>query len=227
MDNPLNILYVHNSIVVFSIEGEIYYLKEGADPPTIYTSKLLKMAIPNIDSWLYAKSHQRVSHQVLRDMAVQFVNGMRAAYTKKDLQKAVRSAAVATRKEIFEGPLAASYGKRYFIEVADPVRVETTYARHLRFKFQELLQSMGPDKLYRQLCRLWQYCNYHKPNSAAIFEKLIDRLDRQPSTPDYPDVSDLDNELVKTVQNTVLGVDSPHIMVDQDILAKVAELKKK
>lgn len=62
------------------------------------------------------------------------------------------------------------------------------------------------------------------PSAAAIFEGFIRRLGRQPTTPNYPDTTDLDNELIERVCQTVFRSQSLY-NINDEIVANVRRIQ--
>jgi len=182
------------------------------------------MAVANIDSWLQAETQQRISYQGLCDLAIAFDEGIKKGFTADDVRAIVIETVKRTRKAIFESSLSNQYGSRYFIEVANPSRIETTFGRNIGKNFEKLLNRLDADQLYNYLCRCWQVCTNHKQNAMFVFEKFMQRLGKTPASPSYPDVEDLDNVLVTQVVRSVLE-DRP--IVSKEMLENVERIRSK
>lgn len=189
-------------IVVFDILGKVFYLDQYLR--LLYNENGTRMVGISIDNWLQAETGQRVSYRGLCDMAVAFVDGMRFGYSATDVEQLIAKTTRESRKSIFESPLCVEYSQRYFIEVSDPIKLDTWFANGIGKYFDDLLAKLGVDKFYSHLCRCWQACNYHRKSVVHVFERFIRKLGRVPAHPQYPNVDDLDSALVAKVMCSVL-----------------------
>jgi hypothetical protein len=197
------IRYVEGTVTVFEVNGELFYFNDNSNMPEMFDSQLKKMTVPNFDNWIQAKTDQRYSLRGLRDMSVAFRAGFDCSISDADAHSLVIGTVAETKRLIFHTDLATGYGRAYFIELMDPPKIEEVHVKSIVANFDKLLKACGRGKLYNYLCRFWQICNYSLPNASAVFEGFIARLKLQPSSPQYPKTSDLDNELTERVSRIV------------------------
>jgi len=217
------IKYVFSRIIVFEINNQIYYFHDNPNLPQLYDQQLNKLIVPNLDSWLQSKTSQRYSLRGLRDMATAFMSGMQCGISEGQAYQLILNAISETKRQIFQSALASDYARVYFIELMDPVKVEATHLPIITKNFNKLLKKCGRDRLLNYLCRFWQLCNQHSPSTSFVFENLIKRLGREPTTPHYPDTVELDNSLADEVNRVVLK-NIPLYNVSKDIANNVKKL---
>ena len=193
--------------VAFSIDYDLYFMR--LEPvPRVYDGDLKPQVIPNLDSWFQAKTHQRHSLQSFRDMVGAFAAGLARSYSVGDLSSLAATTALATKLALLDR--MGEYGRYYWIEVLDPAKLETVWAENVRLKFDGLRARLGDDGFHNYLCRLWKFAVRHRPRAAAVFEKFIRRLGREPQDPVLPGTVELDGELVRSVLAQVLTRETPH-----------------
>lgn len=198
------IRYVSGEVIVFEIDNKLYYFHDSPNLPQVYDQQLNKLIIPNLDSWIQSQTGQRHSLRGLRDMAAAFSCGVRCGISDKQGRQLISNVVIATKQQIFHSALASGYARAYFIELLDPIKIESAHLHPIAKNFDKLLKKCGPDRFYNYLCRFWQLCNQHSSSMAAIFENMIKRLNKQPTTPQYPTTTELDNNLVAEVHRVVL-----------------------
>lgn len=204
----VTIKYVNEDTVAFELNGEIWYLRMGPGIPRIYDSDCRRQVIPNLDSWFQSKTGHRYSYQSICDMAAAFATAMRHAYHAEDIAGICVAACRATVSEIFRTDFANDYRRLFWIEFLDPTRLPTQ-AKAIRDNFDSLRKKLGDDDFYNYLCRLWKVCHHRDPSEAAVFEKLIKRMDRYPTDPEYPDSQGLDDKLCRHIISKLLRKDMP------------------
>lgn len=219
------IRYVSGDIIVFEIKQQIFYFLDSPNLPELYDNNLKKLIVPNLDNWLQTMTQQRYSLRGLRDMSVAFTHGLRCGISENQAKQILENTIIETKRRLLCSPLSTDYAQNFYIELLDPSKVETKYLPSIKENFGKLLRKYGEDKLYNILCRFWQFCNYHLPNTASVFENLIHRLGKEPITPAYPDTNELDVALIKEVQQSVLRSLSLYNVPD-NIVRNVNKLKR-
>jgi len=218
------IRYVEKTVTVFEIDGELFYFRDSANLPELFDNTLHKMVVPNLDNWLQAKTDQRHSLRGLRDMSKAFSVGLSCGLSAENVRQLITQAVIESRRTIFQTDLTNDYARSYFIELIDPAKIEEIHVKSIVDNFDRLLKKGGRNRLYNYLCRFWQTCNFNMPSAAAIFEGFIRRLGRQPTTPNYPDTTDLDNELIERVCQTVFRSQSLY-NINDEIVANVRRIQ--
>lgn len=213
---------VEGRFVAFNLDFQLYFMQ--LEPiPKVYDEDLKPQLIPNLDSWIQAKTQQRHSFQSFKDMVTAFQIGLSKTYSARDLKDVAERATIAAKIAIMER--MGEYGKHFWIEILDPVKLESVWVPKVREKFDELRKSLGDDEFYNYLCRLWKFAAKHRPGLVPVFARLIKRLGREPGDPHWPKTDELDADLVKAVLATVLdkgqgvyrGV-PPHVQERLEIL---------
>jgi hypothetical protein len=194
---------VHNNIIAFSIDYDLYFLKT-LPVPQLFNADLVQQIVYNFDSWFQAKTQQRYCYRGVLDMAEAFADGLKLSYGLDDLRALTAATAVAAKNYVLTDRMS-DYRKHFWIEILDPAKLDTTVAVHLREKFDHLRSKLGDDAFYNNLCRLWRLASKLRPGAATVFEGLIRRLGRVPEEPVYPTTPDLDSDLVKSVLVLMLG----------------------
>lgn len=212
------IQYVEGEVTIFEVNGKIYYFRDSPNFPELFDDQLHKLIVPNLDHWIQAATDQRHSLRGLQDMSVAFLAGLHCGVSDQDAYILVNNTINATRQMIFHTDLANRYGRMYFIELIDPTKIESVHTKSIAANFDKLLEKCGRTKLYNYLCRFWQACNYTLPSVAAVFEAFIRRLGLQPTTPEYPETGDLDNELKEKVCRMVFRKMSVYHISDEMII---------
>lgn len=194
---------IEGPFVAFNIDLDLWFMQ--IDPiPRIYDSDLKPQIVPNFDSWFQARTHQRYSFQAFKDVVDAFRLGLSKSYSTRDFQDLVARTTVATKTALMER--MGEYGRYYWIEVLDPVQLETVWVGKIRAKFDELRKKLGNDKFHNYLCRLMKFATKHRPGLVTVFEKFIQRLGRNPAEqPKFPQTDDLDAELCRVVMAAVLN----------------------
>lgn len=213
---------INGRFIAFNIDFQLYFMQ--LEPvPKIYDEDLKPQLIPNLDSWFQAKTHQRYGFQSFTDIVAAFRAGLGKSYSAADLKALAAQTVIATKSALFER--MPEYAKHFWIELLDPIQLETVYVAKVREKFDELRLKLGDDGFYNYLCRLWKFATKHRPGLAVVFERFIKRLGREPIDPQLPETSNLDHELCKAVLTTVMNRDmtmyrnvSPHIQERLEIL---------
>jgi len=209
------IKYVIGEIVVFEVNNKLYYFKDGRNLPELYDEYLVKQIVPNMDNWLQTNTSQRYSLRGLRDMAAAFTDGLRCGIYEEDAIKFIKQAVQETKNTIFQSALTNDYAHAYFIELIDPIKVESTHLPTISKNLQKLRKKCGDARLFNYLCRFWQLCNHHALGTAGVFENMIRRLGRTPTTPQYPNTTELDNDLLERVCHTVFKRQSLYHVPDE------------
>ncbi len=192
---------VEGNFVAFNIDFDLWFMQ--LEPvPRILDSDLKPQLIPNLDSWFQAKTHQRYSLQSFKDVVAAFRLGLAKSYSANDLKLVALRTTIATKNAVMER--MGEYGRYYWIEALDPVKLETVWAAKVREKFDELRAKLGDDGFHNYLCRLWKFATKHRPGLAVVFERFIKRLGREPQEPVLPQTDELDAELCKAVLAVVL-----------------------
>jgi hypothetical protein len=192
---------VEGNFVAFNIDFDLWFMQ--LEPvPRILDSDLKPQLIPNLDSWFQAKTHQRYSLQSFKDIVAAFKLGLSKSYSAGDLRAVALRTAMVTKQAVMER--MGEYGRHYWIEALDPVKLETVWAAKVREKFDELRAKLGDDGFHNYLCRLWKFATKHRPGLVVVFERFIKRLGREPQEPVLPQTDDLDAELCKAVLAVVL-----------------------
>lgn len=197
----LSIRYATADVVAFTIHADLYYLVL-IETPCILDAKLNQLQIPNIDIWLQANTAHRYSLTSIRDMAEAFRRGAASAYTYADVLEVCGRTVKQVRELLFVGGAIADYANHFWIEILNQVRISKV-CTSIRDRFQEIRLKVGDEVLYNDLCRLWKLCRMRWPNDAAVLERLIKRLGRQPDDPKYPITTTLDEELTKQASHLV------------------------
>lgn len=178
----LEIKYVNHTTAAVLINGEMYYIKTGPDFPIIYNSKLTKLNIPNIDSWLQAQTQQRYSFRGLMDMIKAFEDGMMLNYHKNDMYEILNKFYTMIISTIFRTKMVRLYTEQYKIELM-PYDQFVNVIPKIKNNFDSLLAKMGQKNLYEYLCRLWMYSLNNNYDESEVIANLIKRLDMEPTKP--------------------------------------------
>ncbi len=219
----LKIRLVRNGVIAFHVGYDLWFLRTRP-VPQLFNSALVQQIVYNFDNWFQANTHQRHSYQGFLDMAGAFEDGLRLSYSMDDLAALMASAAVEGKNYAIAERIG-DYRKHYWIEVLDPVKLESIHADAMRQNFEKFRQKMGDDRLHNNLCRLWKLARQHRPSAALVFEKLIQRLGRLPEEPRYPATTDLDADLVRAVLGRLMGKSlGVYKGVDPDVQQKVEAL---
>jgi hypothetical protein len=193
----LKILLVRSDIIAFRVDLDFYYFR-SLPIPQLFDADLTLQIIYNFDNWFQAKTHQRYSYRGFLDMAGAFADALNLTYSTDDINQLCGLAALAAKKFILTTK-SSDYKKHYWVEMLNPVRLETVHADLVRSKFDEMRNKLGDDAFYNYLCRLWHLARAYRPTAAGIFERLICRLGRIPEEPRWPQTDALDKELVGAV----------------------------
>ncbi len=192
---------VEGSFVAFNIDFDLWFMQ--TEPiPRIFDADLRPQIIPNLDSWFQAKTHQRYSLQSFKDITAAFKLGLSKSYSTNDLRSLAIKTTQAAKLALINR--MGEYGRHYWIEILDPVKLEEVWAPRVREKFEELRKKLGDDGFHNYLCRLWKFATKHRPGLVGVFERFIKRLGREPQEPVLPQTDDLDVELCKAVLVMVL-----------------------
>lgn len=196
---------IDGPFVAFNIDHDLWFMR--LEPvPRIYSEELKPQLIPNLDSWFQAKTHQQYSLQTFKQVVAAFRAGLAKSYSARDLREVAERATLAAKVALLER--MGEYGKHFWVEVLDPVKLETVWAAQIRSKFEELRAKLGDDEFHNYLCRLWKFASKHRPGLTVVFERFINRLGREPVEPRLPQTDDLDAELCRAVLATVLDRDT-------------------
>lgn len=180
----LTIKYVYCDTIAFTIGVDLFYLRTAPNIPQIFDQNEKPQIIPNLDSWILAKTQQRYSYQSLLDMAAAFAAGLSHSYTATDLDGLCRKVVQLSKSAIFHTEYATDFSRAYWIELLDPGKLQK-FVESLRSQFQQLREEHNDNELYNILCRLWQFCNFHAPSESAVFEAMIQRMGRKPQPPTF------------------------------------------
>lgn len=198
----LKIHYVQGSVTAFSLNLDFYFLR--TEPiPQIFDVGLTPQTVANIDSWFQAKTQQRYSYRGFLDMVGAFKDGLAHTYSRRDLEEICQKSALAAKSYVLTERMA-EYGKHYWIEILNPVSLDTVHAQAIRDKFEHLRTKLGDDELFNNLCRLLKFAQRNRPGLVSVFERLIKRLGRIQQDPHYPETNDLDIDLQRAVLAIVL-----------------------
>lgn len=191
---------IDGPFVAFNIDHELWFMR--LEPiPRIYSEDLKPQQISNLDSWFQAKTHQQYSLQTFRYVVAAFRAGLAKSYSAKDLNEVAQRTTLVAKAAIMER--MGEYSKHFWVEVLDPVKLETVWVPQIRNKFDELRGKLGDDGFHNYLCRLWKFASKHRPGLTIVFERFINRLGREPVEPRLPSTDDLDAELCRHVLATV------------------------
>lgn len=219
----LIIEYAYKKVVVFRIDVDLFYLKRGPNTPQIYDVDLRLMVVPNIDSWLQSKTHQRYSYRGVCDMADAFKAGLNHSYTHSDLEYICKVSSKYTIDIIFKTYIISEFSSAYWVELMNPIKIYK-FIDILRTDFDKFRLKYGDDELYNILCRLWQFSNLHSLSETAVFESLIRKIGRIPQSPKYPDTSLIDSEVEKLVTEMVVNRNATEFKNISDELVTNAKL---
>lgn len=208
---------IDGPFVAFNIDHDLWFMRL-TPIPKVYSEDLKPQLIPNLDSWFQAKTHQRYSLQTFKDAVAAFQAGLEKSYSTQDLKAVALKATIAAKAALMER--MPEYGKHFWIEILDPVKLESVWAPQIREKFEELRAKLGDDEFHNYLCRLRKFAAKHRPGLAVVFERFITRLGRSPVEPRLPQTDDLDAELCRAVLATVLD---RNIAAYKDVPAHVQE----
>jgi hypothetical protein len=217
----LIINFAYGGVAAFSVGFDQFFYR-SQPVPQLFDKNLQLQLVPNIDGWFQARTHQRHSYRGFLDMIAAFEAGLRHTYSLEDLQGICNRAALAAKSFILTQRMG-DYGKLFWVEVLDPAKLDA-HAATIREKFGHLTKTLGEDKFYNNLCRLWKFSTHHSPKMAGIFEKFIRRLGRVPEEPSYPTSDELDKELQKSVLMAVLEREAVYKGVPREIQEKVGAL---
>jgi hypothetical protein len=189
------------SVVAFSIDNQLFFV-DFVPVIKMYDGDMKPLMVSNFDTWLQARTHQRYSLQSFQDAADAFRSGLAKTYSIGDLKDIAITSALAAKKSIMT--MMGEYRKHFWVELLDPTKLDTDLASEIRDRFDEMRQRLGDDNFYNYLCRLWKLAINNRPKTAAIYERFIQRLGKEPSEPILPSTSSLDDELQKAVLPAVL-----------------------
>lgn len=199
----LEIRHVKSRTVAFTIYDQLYYLKTGPDLPELYDSKMNRMMMPNVDSWLQAQTHQRYSLRGLKDMMNAFSQGVGQGFSSVDIEEIIKEAFDDIERMIFRTEYSRYYSIAYRLEMMDPKHMERLI-NQIRMNFDDYLAKFGDDRLYNYLCRVLKFCNNHMLDESSTVERLISRLGRKSDEPKFPVVEKSDeikNKVLKKILN--------------------------
>ncbi len=200
--NNLQIIYATQDVAGFIVDNELYFLKFGPNIPELFNSSMARLTIPNMDSWIQAKTHQRYSYLSLRDAATAFYQGLSSAYTTDDINNICGVVVRHTLDKVLKCGLIYEYILVYWIEAMGSNELEECL-RKISSNFHMIRTTIGDDKLYNNLCRIHKMCKKYQPHSADVCEKLIRRLGRESYEPIYPATADVDQQVLSCVKEAM------------------------
>lgn len=218
----LKINMVWRNVVAFTIDYDLYFYRMQPTPQ-LFDAELTPQIVYNFDTWFQAKTHQRYSLRGFTDMAEAFAAALQLTYSQEDLCGLGMDVAILTKQQTLVEQIK-DYRKFYWIEILDPVKLDTKFAVLLRDKFDHFRSTLGDDQFYNNLCRFYHQAQLYNTTVAGVFERLIKRLDRIPAAPRYPATVELDNELMSVVRRQIFAKFSPYKNVPEDIVAKLNKL---
>ncbi len=197
------ILYAKDSVMAFRINAQLYFIKLEPHVPTIYDNTVKPLIIPNIDSWIQAKTHQRYSLSLLKELCHAFESGINAAFTKADVLTIAEYSAHMVLEELLHRGMIYDYAISYWIEVLGSDKIEE-YLKIIASKLDYVVSRMGKRKLVRELNRIRHISFLRQINSQFICEKLLEKLDAKIEAPHYPETAKLDNKIKLNARNEVI-----------------------
>lgn len=214
----MDILYATEQVVACVIEQRRYYIQFGPDFPKIYDDTCKPLIVPNVDMWIQAKTHQRYDLRTLKDMTMAFIAGMRCAYSKSDVMKEAYNSCCITINEILTKGLIYDYTLVYWIEVLGNETIER-YLKTIAEKLEYVMEKMGKDRLYNDLCRIYRICVIRQIDSKDVCENLIKRLGSVVREPKFPDSRKIDQIIMNNVKTKVFEhVNNMYKNVDDELI---------
>lgn len=170
----LTIIEVYNSVIVFKISEDLYYLR--SDLPALYDSGLNRMFIPNIDFWLQNHTQQRYNYRSLLDMAEAFTSGKESGFTSTEFVNLINRFMLSICEKIFRPRYAYKFIEVYWIECLGPAKLRK--ALHVFTEnFDTFLNKLGHTVLFQRLCRFNNACiDLDMLDEAHAFHALINKL---------------------------------------------------
>ena len=222
----ITIKHVTPEAVIFELKKPygIYLLCEVNGVFKIYDDKLNKIITPNAGEWI--KSNSDDSLQSLLNLAVAFRDGMQCSYNSDDILEYLVLTSMLIKNDIFHSSLASKYANAYFIEICDPNDIPDVIDG-IRDNWDDLLKKFGKQELLNNLNRWVQFCNHNCPDNIAIFEKFINRLNENISSPQYPDTPDYDEELIGNVLKKINTNLKTYKNIPDDVLKLAHEFDSK
>lgn len=214
------IKYCHDDIVVIYIDDSVFYLDTVDGFPKIYDENKKLMVITDYDSWLLNRTDNLIDLKTLKLMADSFKAGMSINFDHEDLLYIMDKTTELVVNSIFKTDLVNQYCSQYWVEVLSEAEYKKL-KEIVKINFSQLENKYGKEKLYNICCRIWQYCNLHKPDESAVFEKILFKnLEQRPKLPIYPNTEELDALVAKLVEGMLFGEQlhvknvSPHVIAN-------------
>lgn len=222
----IEIIYAVSKVMAFKIDLDMYYIKFGPNHPKIYDSKLQAMVIPNLDSWIQAKTHQKYSLVLLEEMSNAFIQGMLVNYSQSDVMTYAERACKLTIDGIMKNGVIYDYSISYWIEILSSDKIEK-YLSVIAEKLDYVVGKMGYDKLVVELNRIRRICVLRQINARHVCEKLLERLDARKEILVYPETAILDAKVRQDVQNEVMKIlREDHRLLDDGVLEGIKRITK-
>lgn len=220
-----SILYANDLVICFAVEYEIYFLLYGRDNLRLYDANGNAILCPNIDNWIQAKTHQRLSARSLVDIGIAYKKGLDDSYNVNDLEKIVESTILSTINEIMHNYLS-EYSLVYWIEVSPPDKIEAML-KSIRSNFDIIRKTMGNEGLSNELSRIYNYCVNRQPHNAEVALKLLSRMSTVPAESKCNKANDLNREVVMNVKS-IIRKQLGHLYknVNDDIVSKANKISK-
>lgn len=222
----LTIEYACDGVVVFRLNGQIYYLRVEPQPSQLLDCNLNPLIVPNIDNWFQAKTHQRYSFREICDMGAAFKAGVSSAYTYMDLKQIGELCMDTILRELIQFGGAAEYTSTFWIELATSNKLDKI-ARFFNEKFGALKDELGVDEFSKILCRLIFISQHKKLNHGYVFKKLLQRIGQEYVEPKVHDSHDLDKIIKDKVRVIVFGRDNipKYKNISPDVINNAHHLK--
>lgn len=221
----IEIIYAHNDAMAVKLDNVLYYMSLQDGLPRVYDNTGRQLIIPNVDSWIQAKTRQRYSITSLRDMCAAFQAGMLSSYVKTEVLAVVEYAVKHAIDEIMHRGMIYDYSLLYWIEVQGTDKLES-YLKTISNKLDVIVQRVGRQKLINELKRINRVCVLRQSSARYVCEKLLERLNIDSNDPIFPKSDAIDAKVMQNAINEVLKyLKREHKSVDSTVVGVVDGLQ--
>lgn len=191
-------------IGAISIGPDTYYIYFGPGLPKVLDANMQPMVIPNIDSWIVAKTKHRYSLVSLQDMVEAYYEGANSAYSDEDVKSLlIRSIDLAV-KRLCRSDMLDEVNKLYWIESASAMALRNLIDK-MRIDFDGYKTRLGEDVLFIILCRIHRTCSLRRFDGTDTIAALASRMGRVIADPKYPDLDGFTSKIVNDVLDIIIN----------------------
>lgn len=197
----IEVVHADGCVAAFILDNALYYIR--LDIPKIYDENLEPLTIPNIDSWLIAKTQQKCGLSTMKIMADSFEKGVRSVFSDNEVAAIANTVVKTAIREIMQRGIIYDYSLAYWIEVLSSDMIEK-YLNMISNKFDLVVDKLGKDRLANELRRIYQVCISRQINAEHVCKSLLVRLESSIAAPIYPDTADIDSKVLKSTSAETL-----------------------